>query len=389
MWALTEAYHNWLSSFLDKGGQNGEFSWFVNLAGSDLPWESAEDLPSMDKRSTSLTGTGSLTDSTSCGTRSVVDSHADEVGNLGLGIASNAALDKWLDMEPSVERVQPLRSMSSNLCPGPPGKAAVIARKRLKVDKNSACLLGLGCWAYTSIQSIGMGSLAAKKAPRRVTFSSTAQCVLIPSRGDLMQQKLGELLWFSEADLEAAKKEGQAELQLTLASNSSNLSLYAAMSLLYRPCSMKGIKRPCDHFRILIVDDSTVARRMVIHNIVTGHRLSGAQEHLYVHQAVSLPTAMDSIHMHTYNLICVDQYLNGDADREHGDGATIIKQARKQFDNCIIIAMSAALDVPGESTELGRKTYRNMMDAGADVIFRKPLPVDLWQQLVQLLPIEF
>lgn len=43
------------------------------------------------------------------------------------------------------------------------------------------------------------GSIIQEKKERRVKFSSTAQCVLIPSRADLLAEGINDLLWFTEA----------------------------------------------------------------------------------------------------------------------------------------------------------------------------------------------
>ena len=172
-----------------------------------------------------------------------------------------------------------------------------------------------------------------------------------------------------------------------MASNSSSLSLYAAMNLLYRPCVKTGLGRR-EHFRMLVVDDSTVARRMFIHTIVVGHKQSGTAEHLYVHQADSFKSAMDLIQTHSYNLICVDQYLT-DPPVPGEQGSEIIRAAREQYENCVIIGMSSALDKVGENTELGRHTRKLLATAGADIVLRKPIPADTWTQLITCLPMEF
>ena len=190
--------------------------------------------------------------------------------------------------------------------------------------------------------------------------------------------------------LEQSKREAQEELQKTLATNSSSLSLYAAMSLLYRPC-IKGSNDRRDHFRLLVVDDSVVARRMFIHTIVSGHKASGTKEHLYVHQADSYKSALESIQTHTYNLIVVDEFLSPvEAGEASGFfGSDLIRHARAQLENCVLIGISGYLDMDSENTEVGRETRKRMNAAGADIVLRKPVPRDTWQQLLTCLPIEF
>lgn len=189
--------------------------------------------------------------------------------------------------------------------------------------------------------------------------------------------------------LEQTKRDAQEEIQKTLTSDSSNLSLYAAMNLLYRPC-IKGKHDRKDHFRMLVVDDSTVARRMFIHTIVMGHRSGGTKEHLYVHQADCYKSALEALQTHTYNLICVDEHLTIDlGSSKMIYGSEILRLARQQFENCVLIGISACLDLAHESTELGRETRKRMVASGADIVLRKPIPADTWQQLITCLPMEF
>ena len=166
------------------------------------------------------------------------------------------------------------------------------------------------------------------------------------------------------------------------------------MNLLYRPC-IKGSNNRRDHFRMLVVDDSVVARRMFIHTVVLGHKSSGTKEHLYVHQANSFKSALESIQLHSYNLIVIDEYLtsSGQGSSEGEDngqyGSDLIRLARQQLENCVFISISGCLDSNAESTDLGRETRKRMKSCGADIVLRKPVPVDTWEQLITCLPVEF
>lgn len=144
-----------------------------------------------------------------------------------------------------------------------------------------------------------------------VTFHETVQCVLIPSRHDYKNQGLLDDLWFSDAEINAATQEASDELLMTAPTNVSTMSLYAAMNLLYRPCSIKG---KISHFNILIVDDSVVARKLITLNLVQQHKESGISETIYIHHADNYHSALQLIKKKSFNVVIIDHILSANAD---------------------------------------------------------------------------
>lgn len=144
-----------------------------------------------------------------------------------------------------------------------------------------------------------------------VTFHETVQCVLIPSRHDYRDQGLLEQLWYSDEEIMSSTDEAGEELLMTVPTNVSTMSLYAAMNLLYRPCSVKG---KISHFNILIVDDSVVARKMITLHLVQQHKESGIEETIYIHHADSYHSALRLIKKKTFNVVIIDHVLSATSD---------------------------------------------------------------------------
>jgi len=213
--------------------------------------------------------------------------------------------------------------------------------------------------------------------------------VLIPSRTDITAQGLQELLWFPDSVFAASRAEAEQELKMTLSSNASSLSLYAAMSLLYRPCSMSssnGSPERLDHFRMLIIDDSMVARKMFTMTLVRGHKAAGTKENLYVHQAATYESACDFLSTKSFNLVAVDMMLT----EQGGDhrGADIVRMIRAKYDTCVIVGMSSLFG-EGNSPATQNACRQEFLEAGADLVWKKPIPHDAWSQLASCMPIEF
>ena len=139
-----------------------------------------------------------------------------------------------------------------------------------------------------------------------VTFHETVQCVLIPSREDIRRQGLNSELWYTDNEIFLEGKEAEKELLMTIPTNVTTLSLYAAMNLLYRPCSQKG---KIFHFNVLIVDDSVVARKMITLHLTQQHKRSGMTESLYIHHADNYSSALEIIKKKSFNVMIIDQVL--------------------------------------------------------------------------------
>ena len=149
---------------------------------------------------------------------------------------------------------------------------------------------------------------------------------MIPSRTDILEQHLYGELWYSDEEITQEGKNAEQELLMTIPTNCSTLSLYAAMNLLYRPCITKG---HINHFNILIVDDSVVARKMMTMTLVQGHKESKIEERIYIHHADSYYNALQIIKTKAFNVMIIDHMLNILDDQqdtsESSDKDTMIK----------------------------------------------------------------
>jgi CheY-like chemotaxis protein len=139
-----------------------------------------------------------------------------------------------------------------------------------------------------------------------VSFDETVNCVLIPSRHDYKAQGLVPKLWYNEYELQKATEDAQSDLMMTIPANVSTLSLYAALNLLYRPCSIKGKIR---HFNVLIVDDSVVARKMMTLQLVQRHKDLATDDSIYIHHADSYASALQIAKKKTFNVMIIDHIL--------------------------------------------------------------------------------
>lgn len=217
------------------------------------------------------------------------------------------------------------------------------------------------------------------KTSRSVKFSNTVLCILVPSREDL--RKISSDIWWDEHEICNSREEAERDLKNTLSSNESNLTLYSAMNLIYRPC-MKDAK---SQFRMLIVDDSYVCRKLLMFNIKLGHRSHNIKENLILQQAGDIPTALEMIKTRFFNVIVID-YLLGNDER----GTNLIEEIKKlNLDNIILVGTSSLLANPDPAVVLTTKQL--LMDSGADMIWPKPVkdPVKAWEELMDHLPLEF
>jgi hypothetical protein len=175
----------------------------------------------------------------------------------------------------------------------------------------------------------------------KVHFEERIYIVLIPSRNDT--KNYSEDIWWTEDEINKSKLDAESELKLSLSSNESCLTLYSAMNLLYRPCSQQsGEKRNKNHFRILIVDDSLVSRKMTMFNIAQGHRSARTKELLFLQQAPDYEAAKECIFSKEYNVIIIDDNLSK-PNKSCWCGNDLVPIIRGRSPNCIIIGMSSEL----------------------------------------------
>ena len=185
------------------------------------------------------------------------------------------------------------------------------------------------------LKKTGQGDMWSMTDLLTVTFHETVQCVLIPSREDLRNQGLSADLWYTDVEVRAECEEAEKELLMTIPTNVPTLSLYAAMNLLYRPCSQKG---KIFHFNVLIVDDSVVSRKMITLHLTQQHKKSGLTESLYIHHADSYSSALQIIKKKSFNVMIIDHVLGTESDpwgptkaarATHRDSATTPKSVLK------------------------------------------------------------
>ncbi len=217
------------------------------------------------------------------------------------------------------------------------------------------------------------------KKSRSVKFSNTVLCILVPSREDLM--KISSDLWWGDHEICNSRVEAEYDLKNTLSSNESNLTLYSAMNLIYRPCT-KDIK---SQFRMLIVDDSYVCRKLLMFNIKLGHRSHNIKENLILQQSGDINTALEQVKTRFYNVIVID-YLLGNDEK----GTNLIEEIKKlNLENIVLIGTSTLLT--NENPAVIAETKQLLMDSGADMVWPKPVkdPIKAWEELMDHLPLEF
>jgi CheY-like chemotaxis protein len=145
-----------------------------------------------------------------------------------------------------------------------------------------------------------------------------------------------------------------------------------------------------NYFRILVVDDSLVSRKMTMFDIAQGHRAAHTKELLYLQQASDYDSALEFINSKEFNVIIVNDDLGDVYPRTNG--MSLVEIIRSKSPSCVIIGM-----IEGEDRENKKPTNMTtgktsaFMRAGADMVWQRPLecPQKAWAQLSQLLPIEF
>jgi CheY-like chemotaxis protein len=217
------------------------------------------------------------------------------------------------------------------------------------------------------------------KKSKSVKFSNTVLCILVPSRDDLM--KISSDIWWDENEISSSRIEAENDLKHSLSSNESNLTLYSAMNMIYRPC----IKDNKSQFRMLIVDDSYVCRKLLMFNIKLGHRSQNIKENLILQQAGDIQTAMEQVKTRFYNVIVID-YLLANDER----GTSLIEEIKRlNLDNIVLIGTSSLLT--DKDPLVIQQTKQLLMDSGADIVWPKPVkdPIKAWEELMEHLPLEF
>jgi len=216
------------------------------------------------------------------------------------------------------------------------------------------------------------------KKSKSVKFSNTVLCILVPSREDLT--KISSELWWDDQQIHDSRQEAENDLKNTLSSNESNLTLYSAMNLIYRPCT-KDIK---SQFRMLIVDDSYVCRKLLMFNIKLGHRSQNIKENLILQQAGDINSALEQVKSRMFNVIVID-YLLANDER----GTSLIEEIKKLNLDIVLIGPSTLL--ADQDPAIVSETRQLLMDSGADMVWPKPVkdPVKAWEELMEHLPLEF
>ena len=270
---------------------------------------------------------------------------------------------------------------------------------------------------------------------RSVKFSNTVNCILIPCREDLAQMKC--ILWQSDDEIANAISEAQNEIEGTLTSCESGLSLYSTMSLIYRPCQ----NRPHSQLRILIIDDSMVSVKMLIYMLTKGKKMMGIHDDLVIHHVATPAAALEQFQTRSYNIVIIDQNLtvksttrssslsvssDGNTSHENSDGGAssdddsvftsnklaktlsdytsslqghdLCKLLRKtENEGCVIVGISAMICdltsslATSEESDISKRVKKQFLDCGADFVWPKPLPTPTmaWDDLLQRLPLEF
>lgn len=191
----------------------------------------------------------------------------------------------------------------------------------------------------------------------KVRFDEKIYVFLIPSRNDI--KNYCEDIWWTEEEISRSKSEAESELKLSLSSNESCMTLYSAMNLLYRPCSLQnGQVKQKNHFRILIVDDSLVSRKMTMFNIAQGHRSARTKELLFLQQAPDFETAKECILNKEYNVIIIDDNLTNQ-NKSCWSGHDLVPYIRSKSPNCVIIGMSSELSCPSKTKQITNMFMRS------------------------------
>ena len=207
--------------------------------------------------------------------------------------------------------------------------------------------------------------VAPKKVPTysdfnvdvKVYFEEKVYIILIPSRNDI--KNFSEDIWWTEDEINKSKLEAESELKLSLSSNESCMTLYSAMNLLYRPCSVQnGEVKNKNHFRILVVDDSLVSRKMTMFNIAQGHRSARTKELLFLQQAPDFETAKEFICNKEYNVVIIDDNLT-EQNKSCWSGHDLVRVIRNRSPNCVIIGMSSELSNAAKTKQITNMFMRS------------------------------
>ena len=198
---------------------------------------------------------------------------------------------------------------------------------------------------------------SAYKFSTKVQFDEKIYVVLIPSRNDI--KNYCEDIWWTEGEISRSKLDAESELKLSLSSNESCMTLYSAMNLLYHPCSLQnGQVKQKNHFRILVVDDSLVSRKMTMFNIAQGHRSARTKELLFLQQAPDFETAKDCISNKEYNVIIIDDNLTNQ-NKSCWSGHDLVPLIRSKSPNCVIIGMSSELSCSTKTKQITNMFMRS------------------------------
>ena len=192
---------------------------------------------------------------------------------------------------------------------------------------------------------------------RKVSFEEKVYIILIPSRNDM--RNFYEDIWWTESEISRSKVDAESELKLSLSSNESFLSLYSAMNLLYRPCSTNNSEiKSKNHFRILVVDESRVSRKMTMFSIAQGHRWAKTKELLFLQQASDYESAKECISSREYNVIIIDDNLT-DQNKSTWSGRELVRLVKLKSPNCVIIGMSSDLLNPLKTKQITNMFMRS------------------------------
>ena len=191
---------------------------------------------------------------------------------------------------------------------------------------------------------------------RQVRFEDKVYIVLIPSRNDI--KNYYEDMWWTEKEIGRSKQDAESELKLSLSSNESFLTLYSAMNLLYRPCSTHSDVKNKNHFRILVIDESLVSRKMTMFNIAQGHRSARTKELLFLQQAPSHEAATECIQNKDYNVIIIDDNTSNQ-NQSCWSGHSLVPLIKAKSPNCIIVGMSSELSDTARTKQITNMFMRS------------------------------
>lgn len=169
------------------------------------------------------------------------------------------------------------------------------------------------------------------------------------------------------------------DIEDTLTAHGSGLNLYSTMDLIHRPCMENGIR---NQFRILVIDDSVICRKMVMFKIAKGHKEADLGESLFLKQAASYDQAQAAMEIDNYNIVFVDENLG-----KEPFGHQLIPHIRRHNEACVIVGISSLINDPKQGPEV----HKRFTDNGADFVWGKPIPSHrkVWEKLLEYLPMEF